>query len=103
MAKLSEVFVTAFGDLSGYMCVAFRRPEGKFEEVFYKYPEEADQAAEVVRSRGLSENAYFCPQLLKERKRVKSNIDLVDCVWADLDTCHPSRMRVPPSLSYETS
>jgi hypothetical protein len=103
MAGLVDFFATAYGGTTGYICIATRRPEGKFLEHFFKYPDEAVRAEEVVRSRALIENVYFCPQLLKDRRRVKANVGLVGCIWADLDECHPRHMLVEPSIAYETS
>ena len=103
MAGLVDFFETAYGDTTGFICIATRRPEGKFAEQFFSYPDEAQRAEEVIRSRALVENVYFCPQLLKERRRVKVNVDQVGCIWADLDECHPKYLRIKPSICYETS
>jgi len=103
MAGLADFFATAYGETTGYMCVAFRRPEGKFDEQFFPYPDDVERAVSLVRSRSLTENAYFCPQLLRERRRVKTNVGQVGSIWADLDECHPRHLLVQPSIAYETS
>jgi hypothetical protein len=103
MASLVDFFATAYGETTGYICVAMRKPEGKFVEQFFRYPEEGETAASLIRSRSLSENVYFCPQLLKDRRRVKTNVGQVGCVWADLDECHPKNLLIKPSIAYQTS
>jgi len=103
MPGLDEVFATAYGNTTGYMCVATRHPEGRFQEAFYEYPGEVEKAVVILRSKVLTENIYFCPQLVKDRKRVKTNVERVACIWADLDECHPRHMLIQPTISYETS
>jgi hypothetical protein len=103
MPGLDGFFDTAYGQTSGYMCIAARTSEGKFVEHFYQYPDQVETAVQLVRGRALVENVYFCPQLLKDRRRVKTNVVQVGCIWADLDECHPHNMLVTPSISYETS
>jgi Protein of unknown function (DUF3987)/RepB DNA-primase from phage plasmid len=103
MAGLDEFFATAFGQTSGYLCIAARKPEGKFTEYFFQYPEDVETVSEFVRTRSLVENVYFCPQLLTEKRRIKTNVEECGSIWADLDGCHPSKLFIPPSISYETS
>lgn len=103
MPSLVDFLATAYGDTTGICCIATRHPEGNFTEHFFNYPADAERTIDMVRSRALVENVYFCPQLLTERKRVKANVGMVGCIWADLDECHPDRMLIPPTISYETS
>jgi hypothetical protein len=103
MSGLDGFFDTAYGQTSGTMCIAARNAEGRFVEHFFMYPEHVESAVQLVRTRALVENVYFCPQLLKDRRRVKTNVERVGCIWADLDECHPSNMLIVPSVSYETS
>lgn len=103
MPGLGDFFATAYGDTTGFCCVAFRRPGGSFTEHFFEYPDDVASAIAIVRSKSLVENAYFCPQLLTARKRVKTNVDQVQSIWADLDECNPNKMLIAPSLSMETS
>jgi hypothetical protein len=103
MASLVDFFKTTFGETTGFICIACRRPGGQFTELFYPYPDEVERVVEIVRSRALVENVYFCPQLLKDRRRVKSNVGPVSSIWADLDSCDPAKIHIPPTISYETS
>jgi hypothetical protein len=104
MAGLGDFFKSAFGQTTGYACIALRSPlNGEFKERFFKYPEQADELLQLIRARGLTDDVYFCPQLLTDRKRVKANVELVQCIWADLDGCAPDKLLVSPTCSWETS
>ena len=85
------------------MCIASRKTGGRFTEKFFEYPGQVNDAMAFMRTKTMVENVYFCPQLLVEKKRVKSNVDLVQCVWADLDDCPPNRLLVHPSIALQTS
>jgi hypothetical protein len=103
MPGLKGFFLSAYGDTEGYMCIASRKKSGQFQERFFKFPEDFGDVAEFVRSKTMVENVYFCPQLLTEKKRDKKHVGLVQCVWSDLDDCHPDNLHVQPSISLETS
>src|SRR5882724_808581 len=103
MPGLAEFFEAAYGNAKGYMCVASRRTTGKFTEKFFKYPDQLKEAISFSRLKAQIENVYFCPQLLTEARRNKSNVDTVSCVWADLDACSPELLQVKPTLALETS
>jgi hypothetical protein len=103
MPGLSSFFQSVYGETTGYMCIASRKTGGTFTEKFYEYPEQVEDAIGFMRTKTLTENVYFCPQLLTQKKRVKSNVNLVQCIWADLDDCHPDRLLVHPTVSLQTS
>jgi len=96
-------FGAIFGASSrGFVCVATKRKD-KFQEVFYTYPDQLKELHEYVERGKYSGNVYFCPQLFSEPRRIKENVTVTTCAWADLDTCHPREMLVKPTLSLETS
>jgi hypothetical protein len=94
-------FKTIFGSASGFVCIAVKKKE--FKEVFYKYPDQLKEMHEYVERSKYSGNVYFCPQLLAEPRRTKTNVVSATCAWADLDTCHPRVLLVRPTISLETS
>jgi hypothetical protein len=51
----------------------------------------------------LEGNVYFCPQLLSARRRIKENVSACPSAWADLDTCEPEKLLVPPTIVLESS
>lgn len=103
MPSLSNFFEQALGPTKGYFCVAARKTKGRFTEQFFAYPEDMDKALEFIRDRKITENVYFCPQVLSEKRRVKENVTLVSAIWADLDDCPPEVMHISPSVVLETS
>jgi hypothetical protein len=103
VAGLRSFFDVAFGPTEGYLCIASRKTAGRFTERFFQYPEEVDEAFAFLKSKLLTENVYFCPQLLISKKRTKDSVDLVSSIWADLDDCPPAKLKVKPTLVLETS
>ncbi len=85
------------------MCVASRKTGGKFTERFFSYPEGVESAIVFSKTKASIENVYFCPQLLTEKRRAKTNVDMVSSIWADLDDCPPNLLKVEPTLVLETS
>src|SRR6266699_3919307 len=103
MPGLASFFEAAFGNTEGYMCVASRKTGGKFTERFFSYPEGVESAIVFSKTKASIENVYFCPQLLTEKRRAKTNVDMVSSIWADLDDCPPNLLKVEPTLVLETS
>lgn len=93
-----------FGQTRGLVCVAFMTTNKKgFREEFYKWPEELPQLLASVSKEIRGSNIYFCPQLLRERKRTKENVESTPNIWADLDFCSPDNMLVEPTITVESS
>lgn len=103
MPGFKDFFDSAFGSLTGYLCIASRRPQGKFTEQFFAWPEEFPSAVSYLKSKAVSENVYFCPQLLQVKKRTKENVGQVASIWADLDDCPPDKLKIAPTVVLETS
>jgi uncharacterized protein DUF3987/DNA primase RepB-like protein len=103
MAGLEDFFASVYGSTTGYACIATRKTGGVFEEQFFKWPEQSNAMLNHVKNEGLYKNVYFCPQLLSDRRRIKANVVLAQCVWSDLDDCHPSNLLFPPTCAWETS
>lgn len=95
-------FQLVFGKAKGYVCIAYMKNK-KFQEEYYRWPEDFEDMLIQVGVHANTHNVYFCPQLLKERKRDKSQIEICTCAWSDLDTCDPSNLDVTPSIVLESS
>lgn len=87
----------------GYVCFARRVTEGRFEEHFFRWPEEEDNAMEWVLHSVSSQNNWFCPMLFQRPNRSKFDVVTCPTVWADLDTCPPEKLLIQPTLLLETS
>lgn len=102
-AKRETFFQLVFGRNHGYVCIAFLTTKKKFREEFFKYPEEMPQLLECINKGYVSENVYFCPQLLREKRRTKECVETTPNVWADLDFCEPGNLLVEPTVVIESS
>lgn len=102
MQEAITFFKLLFGPQEGYLCLSFLR-KGTFSEEYFKYPEQVGAAAELVVEKLHTHNVYFCAQLLKAPKRLKTNVELCAVAWADLDTCEPANLLVEPSMVIESS
>lgn len=98
----AKFLAAIFGTNQGILCVAAKKKD-KFQEFYYAYPEQIKEAHEHIERLKYSANVYFCPQLFTEPHRVKDNVLLTTCAWADLDSCHPRHLIVKPTITLETS
>jgi hypothetical protein len=97
-------FRLLFGKNGGYICIAFLGKKTKdFREQFFRYPADIPKMLDAINNGLGTHNVYFCPQLLRERKRQKEFVESAPSIWADLDTCHPERMLLKPSVVLESS
>jgi len=92
------------GEDDGYVSVASRHAQLKqFNEHIFPYPSGIGDLTEYIRGQQLVSDLYFCPTVLRDRKRVKENIGLSTVLWSDLDECPPDQLLVPPTVTVETS
>lgn len=103
--KRETFFRLVFGQNDGYVCIAFLNPKNrkKFREEFFRYPADMPMMLEAINREYVSMNVYFCPQLLRERKRTKENVVRTPSIWSDLDKCPPEKLLLEPSLVVESS
>ena len=88
-------FGRTFGDQTGKLCIAVKKPAGtdkngkpkyKMESRYFDYPGYLWMAASYI-NQNLEYDVYFCAQLLTKERRIKENVDTCNFVWADLDAC----------------
>lgn len=102
--KRLNFFKLVFGQSRGLVCIAFMTTNKKgFREEFFKWPEETPQMLTAIERDLRNCNVFFCPQLLKARKRTKENVENTPSIWADLDFCSPDNMFVEPTVTVESS
>ncbi len=103
-AKRSDFFRIIYGDNTGFVCIARRRPNTReMHEEFFVYPDELDGMLEYIQSFALGADMYYCPQLFDERERKKEHVIATPTIWADLDTCQPEMLLVEPTITIESS
>jgi hypothetical protein len=102
--RRGKFLAQVFGRYEGYLCLAKigGKKQWKGEE-FFKYPGELENALDWIDENLATYNLYFCAQLLEKPQRLKEHIHKVAQVWADLDPCHPDKLLVPPTISWESS
>lgn len=96
--QLKSFFQVVFAGQEGYLCLATRLLNGEFHEHFFEYPSELKAVITKVDKMLLHGDVYYCPHLLSEPKRVKTNVKECGALWADLDDCEPANLLVPPSV-----
>jgi hypothetical protein len=102
--KRKGFFAFIFGAGEGYMCIStIRISDRKFQDKFFEYPGELDQATQYINDHVDQHELYFCPTLLTEERRKKEYIPTATVAWSDLDDCDPADLLVPPTILLSTS
>lgn len=100
---MERFFRSLFGSETGYLCISLlKRGEG-MTEYFFDYPAQVVKASELAQNASATSEVYFCAQLLDRKKRSKDAISRCSVVWADLDTCSPSKLHVHPQVVVQSS
>jgi len=96
---------TSSGSGPLYVCIAYKGHTDKsFEEKFFEYPAQLNEMCEDIDKRALTlTHVYFCPQLLRAKRRKKGDVAKCPVLWADLDTCNPQLLQVPASIVVQSS
>jgi len=85
-----------------YISLASINADGEFKQRFFSQTE-LPQALDFIDENMEYNNMYFCPTPLIERKRKKDFVGETNTLWADLDECPPSALRLAPTVVLETS
>lgn len=102
----TDFFDYVFGDDVGFVCLATTMPpadRSTFNEHYFEWPLQKREVIEFVDRMSPTRNVYFCVNLLSEKKRVKANVLPQNILWADLDSCSPDQLDVPPQCTIESS
>lgn len=104
--SLLDFFEYLFRYDEGYLVLATTRPPARrdtFNERFFAWPSEKEDAVEFIDSVTMTHNVYFCVNIMSAQKRVKANAIPQNLVWADLDACRPDQLEHPPQCVIESS
>lgn len=105
--KQRETFLRLlFSGGKGYICIAYaprNLDRKKFREEFFRFPEEVDDAVNLIDSLAQGHHVWFCPHLFTQRKRRKEFVAYTPCAWSDLDSCPPELLRVTPTITIQSS
>jgi len=103
---LLEFFDYLFGNDEGYVSIATTRPPARrdtFNEQFFDWPKQREEMVEYIDKVRPSYNVYFGVNILSVPRRKKENTIPQNLVWADLDSCRPDQLDVPPQCVIESS
>lgn len=99
----SHQFLSAiWGNRSGYVFLPFKDLERRWNEATaIPYDGSTDVLPDDLENfRG---DLYFCPQLFSKPKRRKEYALPTNLLWSDLDPVHPSKLKIKPSIAWESS
>lgn len=105
-ATLLAFFGYLFQHDEGYLCIATSRPPNRrdtFNQQFYAWPSEQDKMVDFIEKVRGTHNVWFSINVWSAKKRVKENAIPQNVVWADLDTCRPDQLEIPPQCVIESS
>ena len=102
--RLRTFFEEIFGQQRGYLSLGYD-VKGVFKgNRYFDYPNDLPKAIQFIMENRTVGNVWFCNQLLKHKKRVKSSvIDQCTFIWADLDECPPQTLPLPPTIVIRSS
>lgn len=101
----TKFFDYLFNEERGYICIATQKPFKRetFKQSFFEWPKQKDELAAYVAHVAISNNVWFCVNLLSRQERKKEYCLPTNLVWADLDTCDPATVEPTPQCVIESS
>lgn len=88
----------------GFFRCAKRDPiRDRLTTKWLRYPTQMPLFYAWVEGNRASSDLYFCPDIYSRMDGHAQHISHTACARADLDGCNPSKLRIPPSLHWETS
>lgn len=99
-------FEYLFGNDDGYIVISTMRPPVKadtYNEQWFQWPSQKSEVMEYVERVTPTHNVYFGVNIYSVPRRIKENALPQNLVWADLDTCHPDKVEIPPQCVIESS
>ena len=105
-ATLLAFFDYLFSKDDGYICIAVTRPPARrdtFHEEFFEWPRKRKTMVNFIDKMTPTHNVYFCVNIMKVARRKKENAIPQNLVWADLDSCRPDQVDIPPQCVIQSS
>lgn len=95
-------FDAIYRGLRGQLAIVTRDEYGALNSERW-FPVEQIESARQYAAARWDEDVYFSVSTFTKESRVSSTESLTNVVYADADTCHPSKFRLEPSIVVETS
>lgn len=103
---LLEFFEYLFEHDEGYVSICTTRPPARrdtFHEEFFEWPARKQDMVEYIDKVTPTHNVYFGINVLSVPRRKKDNTIPQNLLWADLDSCRPDQLEIPPQCVIESS
>lgn len=102
--EFERFFSLVYGTSKGYIDLVTKSEEGVLDsERFFRWDEQKTTVSKYSALRA-EEDLYCSVGLFSAEERTKDDPQAVArVVFADLDTCHPDNLRIPPTIIVETS
>lgn len=100
---MTDIFDLAYGDARGYAAIVTDLGTEHPSHRWLEWPKDANFIRRYAALRA-DEDVYFTTTLYDDQeRRTAEHATAGQVVYADADTCHPSKFRLPPSAVVETS
>jgi len=84
-----------------FFCISSKSRSGKWEDHFFKRSQ-VDGVRKFIDS-NLDKDLYWCPHGFTKPRRLKEYAELPNLLWADLDEVNPSKVKLMPTVAWESS
>jgi RecA-family ATPase len=96
-----QFLAAVWGQQSGYVFLPYKDLDKNWNETrAVPYDGDTDILPNIEEFRG---DIYFCPQLFSKPKRLKEYALPTHWLWADLDPIHPDKLKIKPTIAWESS
>lgn len=86
------------------MCLSRREVATKdWTDEFFLWPSQQDMFLAAINKAAMTHDLWYSPMIYSKPQRNKGNVSHTPCAWADLDTCRPELLLIPPTMVLETS
>lgn len=114
MAAVSAIDLCslAWGERSGYVCLAVRDPSltkedsGYWVDHVYRWPNDRSRVSQVLRkARESDKDVYWAPAVFNKRARSATHVAPTNMLWADLDEVNPKSLpaELKPTAAWQSS
>lgn len=90
--NIDEFLFELFGKEKGYVYAPNKRDDGEFLQLWYNWPEEADELEADIFLRSGTGDQYLSPVLWKQKNLEPDSFKLSNVVWCDFDEGTPDQL-----------
>jgi hypothetical protein len=103
---LADFFSYLFSHDEGYVVICTMKAPAKrdtFREQYFEWPAKSAEMLDYIEKVMFTHNVYFGVNIMSVPRRIKENAIPQNLLWADLDTCRPDILEIPPQCVIESS